>query len=52
MNLGGNDMESEVIEDESPIGQVMEIWKAWDEVLLMREGFQQVVYLQKIVVLA
>jgi hypothetical protein len=28
----------------------VERWKAWDEVLLMREGFQEVVYLQKIVV--
>jgi hypothetical protein len=28
----------------------VERWKAWDEVSLMREGFQEVVYLQKIVV--
>jgi hypothetical protein len=43
-------MESELMEDEAPIGQVMERWKAWDEVFLMREGFQEVVYLHKIVV--
>jgi hypothetical protein len=43
-------MESEVMKDESPIGQVVERWKAWDEVLSMREGCQEVVYLQKIVV--
>jgi hypothetical protein len=28
----------------------VDIWKAWDEILLMRESFQEVLYLQKIVV--
>jgi hypothetical protein len=28
----------------------VERWKAWDEDLLMREGFQEVVYMQKILV--
>jgi hypothetical protein len=28
----------------------VERWKAWDEVLYVREGCQEVVYLQKIVV--
>ena len=43
-------MESEVMKDEASIDQVVERCKAWDEVLLMREGFQEVVYLQRIVV--
>jgi hypothetical protein len=38
------------MKDESPIGQVLERWKDWDEVFSMREGFQEVVYLHKIVV--
>jgi hypothetical protein len=28
----GIDMESEVMKDEAPTGQVVERWKAWDEV--------------------
>jgi len=36
VTLGGNDMESKVIEDESHIGQVLERLKTWDEVLLMK----------------
>jgi hypothetical protein len=28
----------------------VERWKAWDEVWCMREGFEEVVYLQKIVI--
>jgi hypothetical protein len=43
-------MESEVMKDESHIAQVVERWKDWDEVFSKREGFQEVVYLQKIVV--
>jgi hypothetical protein len=36
VTLGGNEMESEVMEVK-PLGQVVEKWKDWDEVLLMRE---------------
>ena len=50
MTLGGNEMESEVMEDDAPIGQTTK-WKlAWEQVSNMVNGFQVLEYLQKIVV--
>jgi hypothetical protein len=52
VTLGGNEMESGVMEDDAPIGQAMK-WKiAWEQVLVMVNGCQMLEYLQKIVVAA
>jgi hypothetical protein len=50
VNLGGNDMETGVMEDDTPIGQVKEWKMAWKQVSLMVNGCQMLEYLQKIVV--
>jgi hypothetical protein len=50
VTLGGNEMESEVMEVMTPIGQTTK-WKvAWEQVLEIVNGFQVLEYLQKIVV--
>jgi hypothetical protein len=50
VTLGGNEMESEVMEDDAPIGQTTK-WKvAWERVLEIVNGCQVLEYLQKIVV--
>ena len=50
MTLGRNEMESEVMEDDAPIGQTTK-WKvAWEQVSEVVNGFQVLEYLRKIVV--
>jgi hypothetical protein len=50
VSLGGNEMESGETKDDTPIGQSMR-WKIpWKQVLVMVNGFQTLVYLQKIVI--
>jgi hypothetical protein len=50
VTLGGNEMESEVMEDDAPIGQTTK-WKvAWKQVLEMVNGCQVLEYPWKIVV--
>jgi hypothetical protein len=50
VTLGGNEMESGVMEGETPIGQVRKWKRAWIRVLLIRVGYRSIVYLQKIIV--
>jgi hypothetical protein len=47
VTLGGNEMESGVMEGDTPIGQSKKWKMAWVRVLLVRVGFQSEVYLQK-----
>jgi hypothetical protein len=52
-NLGdprGIEMESEVMEGETPIGRVRKWKRAWIRVLLIGVGFQSIMYLQKSVI--
>jgi hypothetical protein len=50
VTLGGNEMESGVMEDDSPIGQDKKWNMAWKQVLVMVNGFQMLEYLQKRIV--
>jgi hypothetical protein len=50
VTLGGNEMESGVMEDDAPIGQAMKWTMTWKQVLVMVNSFQMLEYLQKIVV--
>jgi hypothetical protein len=43
-------MESEMMDGETPIGRVRKWKRAWIRVLLVREGFQSIMYLQKSVI--
>jgi hypothetical protein len=45
VTLGGNEMESGVMEDDSPIGQAKKWKMAWKQVLVMVNGFQMLEYL-------
>ena len=51
MTLGGNEMESGVMEDDAPIGQSMRWKMAWKQVLEMVNSCQILEYPQKIVIL-
>jgi hypothetical protein len=50
VTLGGNEMESGVMEDDAPIGQAKKWNMAWKQVLVMVNGFQMLEYLQKRIV--
>jgi hypothetical protein len=47
VTLGGNEMESGVMEGGTPIGQSKKWKMAWVRALLVRVGCQSEVYLQK-----
>jgi hypothetical protein len=47
VTLGGNEMESGVMEDDSLVGQFMRWKMAWKQVLVMVNGCKVIEYLQK-----
>jgi hypothetical protein len=50
VTLGGNEMESGVMEDDSPIVQTKKWNISWEQVLVMVKGFQMFEYQHKRIV--